>query len=263
MIIANMATYPKRIKFLREVLEAVAPQVDRLNVVLNEYDEVPPEVQGIENVAPIIPEEDTKDVGKFYPNVAGAKYVFLIDDDIVYPQDFVEKSIDRFEALGAGGFIASYHGSIYEKPQMWRSAYKKNRKGLRRLLPRLYEYPLEIALHNSRMADFRRVLTFYKGQSNPIIVDQIATCAAVLRGCDMPSYSYMRDSQKFVDVRLAKWAFEKDLECVVLCREKDWLKPIRYEETIFHDFTKKNVEHVNDEIRAFAGKFPNVGKIVA
>ena len=37
MIVANLATYPPRTSNLLQAITAIAPQVDRLNVVLTQY----------------------------------------------------------------------------------------------------------------------------------------------------------------------------------------------------------------------------------
>ena len=116
MIIANLATYPLRRENLLPVVQAIAPQVDQLNVVLNQYDAELPELVDIPNVKQIIPHEDTKDVGKFYPDVSDADFVFMIDDDLIYPADFVERSVASLTALGPSGFMGGYHASLYMKP---------------------------------------------------------------------------------------------------------------------------------------------------
>jgi hypothetical protein len=72
----------------------------------------------------------------------------------------------------------------------------------------------------------------------------------------------MNGSQKFVDVRLARWAFEQGITEVCLPREAGWLKPIRYEATIFDDFTRKNPPEVTREILTFAFKVPMRGTVV-
>ena len=263
MIVANIATYPPRRDSLAKVVNAIAPQVDQVNVVLNQYEGIPDEISQIEKVNPIIPPEDTKDVGKFYPDISGAKYVMMFDDDILYPADYVEKTVSRFEALGDHPIIGSYHGSIYRRPVFSkRGDRKKAGKASFGLLGRLIEYPLELRSYRTRLADFRDVCIFYRGQDAPIIVDQIASGVAILKAADFPPYSYMAGSQKFVDVRLARWAFERGLTGVTLPREKDWLRPIRYEETIFNDFTEKNPEHVNAEIEVFAGHVPRAGEVL-
>ncbi|WP_424832394.1 glycosyltransferase family A protein [Ruegeria sp.] len=263
MIIANLATYPKRQKFLRTVVEAIAPQVDRLNLVLNEFEAVPSELLGYGNIVPILPEEDTKDVGKFYPDVSGAEYVMLFDDDILYPPDYVAKTVSRFEALGNRTAIGSYHGSIYRRPEFNNRRDRNNPGGIGMgVFGRLIEYPRELYSYKTRLADFRDVFVFYKEQHAPIIVDQIASGVAILKARDFPPYSYMAGSQKFVDVRLARWAFERGLTGVTLPRESGWLRPLRYEETIFNDFTEKNPEHVNVEIKTFAGRVPHAGEVL-
>lgn len=246
MIVSTMATYPPRIETMVQVAARIAPQVDRMNVVLNQYTEIPAELAAIPNVNPIIPDEDTKDVGKFLPDCSDADYVFLVDDDIVFPEDYVPHTIELFERLGPSGFIASYHASRYFKPRL-KLKIKKIRDRM---------------TYRKRPADFRKVYSFFKPFPEPVIVDQIASGVAILRGRDMPDYDFMRDSQKFVDVRLATWAFQQGLTPVTLPRIAEWLKPIRYEETIYDDFTQTNPPHVNAEILGFAYQRPRTGEIL-
>lgn len=101
-----------------EVIAMISPQVDRLNVVLNQYQTVPVELARYPNVVPVIPEDDLKDTGKFYPDVREAKYVMLIDDDIFYPPDYVSKTVSRFETLPLQKCMGGYHGSLYFRPSI-------------------------------------------------------------------------------------------------------------------------------------------------
>lgn len=116
MKVANLATYPPRHASMLDVVRALAPQLDRLNVVLNEYEQVPQDLDAFSNVVGILPEHDTKDAGKFLPDVSDADYVFLVDDDLIYPDDYVARTIASFEALGPSGFVGAYHGSLYVRP---------------------------------------------------------------------------------------------------------------------------------------------------
>ncbi len=244
MIVANLATYPPRRDALLPVVQAIAPQVDRLNVVLNQYDDTLPELSGIANVEQIIPDYDTKDVGKFYPDVSGAEYVFLIDDDLIYPADFVSKTIERFDALGSGKFMGGYHASLYTKPEFSLSPKK--------LLKRL-------RYSDDRIADYRKPYRFYEQLNAPVVVDQVATNAAILRGADFPPHDFMAGSQKFVDVRLAAWCFQHGIRPVALPKDAGWLGEVRFEETIFRDFTRKNPPHVAAEIWSYAFKIEGRG----
>jgi hypothetical protein len=116
MIVANLATYPPRRLHLIAVVGTIAPQVDRFNVVLNEYEELIPELNSFGNVRQVLPPEDLKDAGKFLPDTTGASHVFLVDDDLIYPSDFVAHTLASLAALPPGRFMGGYHGSIYQKP---------------------------------------------------------------------------------------------------------------------------------------------------
>lgn len=256
MIIANLATYPPRAEFLPNVVDAISPQVDQLNIVLNEYDSAPDFLSKYNNVKTLIPDHDTKDAGKFFPDCSGAEYVFLIDDDVVYPDDFVALSLERMQALGQGRYVAGYHCSIYQRPALRPISIKSIKANIR-----FWGWP-------NRIARFRKFFTFGHSTSTPTFVDQVATNAAVMRAHEMPPYEFMKTSQKFVDVRLARWCFEQEIMRVSLPREKAWLRQcdsegVFFEETISEDFTQKHHKHVAQEIRSFAFKDKRAGKTVS
>lgn len=238
----TLATYPPRRETLLTVVEAMAPQLDQLNVVLNQYDEIPAELAPFSSVNAILPDEDTKDVGKFYPEISGT-YTLLLDDDIFFPEDYVARTVARFEALENPRSVASYHCSTYYLPRPWTGGMR----GLKQAL----------AFRRNTIANYREVDVFFRQRTDYRIVDQPASGCCILRSTDMPDYSYMRDSQKFVDVRLAKWCFEQGLTPVCLPREQDWLKPYDYEETIYGEFTQSNPPHVSDEIWTYAFRVKN------
>jgi len=245
MIIANLATYPPRRLNLEKVVAIISPQVDRLNIVLNQYDTVPVELVKYPNVVPIIPEHDLKDVGKFYPDVGDAKYVLLIDDDIIYPTDYVSASIRRFETLSLQNCMAGYHGSLYVRPR------------LRRFL----RYPGLIFTYKKKVADFRSGKFYFSYElKTATVVDQIGSGTAILRGPDMPPFEYMRTSEKYVDVRLARWCFERGITPVCLPRLANWLKELNFDESIHRSFTKMNPSYVNAEILTYAFKVKFRGK---
>lgn len=239
MIIANLATYPPRRQNLEKVVAIISSQVDRLNIVLNQYDAVPVELGKYPNVVPIIPEDDLKDVGKFYPEVYDAKYVLLIDDDIIYPSDYVSATIKRFEQIPLQNFMAGYHGSLYIRPR----------------LLQFLRYPDLLFTYNKRVADFRSgAFRFFNELKMATVVDQIGTGTAFLRGKDMPPFEYMRTSQKFVDVRFARWCFERGIIPVCLPRVDNWLEELSFTESIHEGFTKQNLSYVNTEIQTYAFK---------
>ena len=251
MIVANLATYPPRAAFLPTVLARIAPQVDVLNLVLNEYSQVPGWIAQHDSVVPVIPDHDTKDAGKFFPDISGAEHVFFIDDDILYPEDFVARSLERMAALGEGRFLGGYHCSIYRPPPLALSV-------------RSLKSRLRYMVSPNRIAGFRTFYHFGVAHDRPIYVDQVATNAALMRARDVPPYSYMRSSRKFVDVRLARWCFEQGIARVSLPRAAGWLQlsnaaGVVFEETIAESFTNRHHDHVAREIRSYAFRDPRVG----
>lgn len=249
MIVANLATYPARSGLLVPVVASICSQVDRLNVVLNEYTAIPEDFNQFDNVKAIIPDHDTKDTGKFYPDTTGAEYVILVDDDIVYPPDFVALTLERVRQTGLKRVFAGYHTSVYQRPRL----------GLRPAYIRSF---VRFHLSPRLIARYRKISYFPHGTDRAIYVDQIGTGAAVISGQDMPPYAYMKTSQKFVDVRMAKWCFERGIPRVGLPREDGWLGANETEESIFGDFTLHHPRNVADEIWAFAFKDSRSGTAV-
>ena len=235
MIIANMATYPKRSDILKETLPKIADQVDRLNLVLNEYEEIPDWLADVPSVVPVIPETDLKDVGKFLPSIpASAQAVFLVDDDLVYPEDYVAKSLKRLDQLGQIRAVMGYHYSIYRGPR-----------------------PID-----QGRAYKRDVIHFGKPRGKFRYVDQLGSGTAVLRPSDLPPLDYMQGSQKFVDVRLARWCFEQGIAQIAAPRSEQWIVNAPVEETIFETFTLTFPENVDDEILSFAFKRDTINQEV-
>jgi len=116
-VTASMATMPSRVDCLRTAVESLLPQVDRLNVFLNEFDSVPaflhhPKIR----VARSQDVEDLKDNGKFYftPDLAPG-YHLTVDDDIIYPPDYVQRSILAIEAYGRRA-VVGVHGVNLAEP---------------------------------------------------------------------------------------------------------------------------------------------------
>lgn len=242
MIIANMATYPPRRDGAIRAARALAPQLGRLNLVLNQFAGPIAELVDLPNVNQIIPEEDTKDVGKFYPVVSGGEYVLTVDDDLIYPDEFVKATLSAF-SFGRG-YMGGYHASLYQRPQFSLRA-KKFIKWTR--------------YTGMQISNYRKVFHFQEALESPIVVDQIGTGAAIMFAEDFPPYEYMRDSQKFVDVRLARWCFEHAITPVALPRPRGWLGEVRYDETIFESFTQANPPEVSREIMTYAFKVPGRG----
>lgn len=244
MIVANLASFPPREAQLRGAVAALAPQVDRLNVVLNEYAAVPAWLGDYPQAVPLIPEVDTKDTGKFLPRADDDAIVLTVDDDIAYPPDYVARTLDAFRALQSDAVVGGYHGSIYRPARFLPSPR------LRRILRFRPDY----------IVSSRRVLHFEEALDTPTIVDQLGTGVMVMRGADMPPFARMRDARRFADIRMARWCHERGLTMVCLPRPAGWLRPVEVASSIYEDFTRHNHDHLAREIESFAFKTPACGQ---
>lgn len=235
MIRAHMATYPLRSGVIEAAVDEIAAQVDRLFLVMNEFKEIPVSIAANPKIEAIIPDQDLKDVGKFYFRPEPDDIVFFVDDDVVYPEKFVRQTLRRARQIGLEDNVFGYHCSIYQNG-----------------LP--------------RGANSRRVFRLRQKLAGFHFVDQIGTGAMLALGKNVPPLEYMLGSQKFVDVRYAKWLYENGVRSIAMQRRKGFFqqRPSGNPEdaSIYRTFTRKSPAHVLDEIKSFAGKFEQVGEEV-
>ena len=115
-ITANIATYPPRKHSLKQCVASIYDQVDEIRICFNQYekDEIPEFFWALEKVDVIFPEKDLTDNGKFYSLDeddidTSNEYYFTMDDDIIYPPNYVKKTIANIKKFGS---IITYHGRI-------------------------------------------------------------------------------------------------------------------------------------------------------
>lgn len=241
MIVGSMATYPARAHIFWNAAETIAAQVDVLYIVLNEFEAVPKIANVPSNVRFILPKQDLKDVGKFLPEFGDDDIVFLTDDDILYPSDYVERTLISIKGLRySGRCIYGYHGTRY--------------------LPATFRGDLDSAIgaikhriYGGKLRRLRKNFFYEDALAEHCVVDQLGSGVAVARGRDLPKIAYMNGSQNFVDVRLARWCFESDISSVCLPRAGGWLHTQVTNASIYQTFTRRTPAHVLKEIYAFAG----------
>ena len=112
-IIAGMASINGRAKSLEDAVESVLPYVDRLVVTLNSYDHVPEflkhpkiEVHQMDN--------ELGDAAKFIGVPYYPAFFLSIDDDIIYPKDYVWNLVNAIRDKRKEGkrVVIGVHGKV-------------------------------------------------------------------------------------------------------------------------------------------------------
>ena len=223
-----MATFPARAGTLEASLRSLVTQVDEVHLVLNEYAQIPAFLAGFDNVNPILPDIDYKDVGKFLPKAGPDDFVFLADDDLRYHPQYCDWMAEMACDIGLEQHVFGLHGSIY-------------RQGTRSRKRKLYYY--------SKLL----------GQS--VCVDELGTGTVFALGKNIPPLEFMLSAQKFVDVRFAKWCSENNLARICVARPRKYIQTIRNDgPSIYGTFTKNNPSIVLDEMGTYIGKSPFLGE---
>jgi hypothetical protein len=222
VIIANMATYPPRAHSLPIVLSRLAPQVDQINLVLNEFDEVPKSLAGIPHLNPILPDRDYKDLGKFVSPAEPDDIVVLCDDDIIYPDNYVRILHHYLSLFSDMDAIVGIHGIIYSD-------------------------------FFDGDAQARIVYVFHTELTEHRVVNQLGSGTVMLRGRQLPPLDFMLGSERFVDLRLARYAYLNKFPMVCLKRRAKWLDEIKASESVFETFTKGWPQPVVREAQTIAG----------
>lgn len=125
--IGTMASFPARCESLKAVLARILPQLDELRLYLNGYDEIPDFARDpkIRVTLGRDAKGDLRDNGKFHDlPVDDNSYIFTLDDDLHYPQDYVARMIHHIEVLGRA-CVVGVHGVIFPRGDFTRLQQRK------------------------------------------------------------------------------------------------------------------------------------------
>lgn len=120
-VIIGIATMESRRESLRETLDSLEGQYDKVIVYANDYDHPSP-ARG-ESVSYCSGMGDIGDIGKFYIELGpffyrpDNYYIFTCDDDLIYPPNYVETMIEAIERHDRKA-VVSAHGREYYGPVM-------------------------------------------------------------------------------------------------------------------------------------------------
>jgi len=235
-VTAAMATYPARRGIVPAVLDTLLPQVDRLFLYLNNYDEVPDFIRQHplrERIVFILdPASQKRAAAKFSWLDTVRGFHLICDDDILYPPDYVARmraAIDRRQRQA----IVGVHGILFARnisdARSSRRAVFKFRDPLAADTPVHFLGTGTVALHTSTLArlDLSRFMAY------PIANDEVLAVSA--RGAGVPM--------------------------ICIAREADWLTPhpdVRF--GIFEERSIDSEEHDRaTELLVSGNPWPDLG----
>lgn len=182
-VTANIATHPPRFEKLLRTLESIDGQFDEIRIYLNNYSGVPQELSGYSTyLGP-----DLTDNAKFLWSHEPGEYYFTLDDDIVYPSDYVDKTIGLI-----GDRVVSYHGRrLYGKGQ--------------------------------RYYDNHRVYSYFEGLKQEVVLD-VAGTGVMAFDTDVFSPALWRTpNYRMTDLVVSLEAHLSGIDLVCLPRQTLWL----------------------------------------
>ena len=112
MTIAAIATMPERLHLLEKVILSLRSQVDIIQVYLNNFETIPTFLASEEALLSRDALGDIGDAGKFFWfDKEEYDYYLTVDDDLLYPENYVSTLIHEFEKrhkkaiIGVRGFL--------------------------------------------------------------------------------------------------------------------------------------------------------------
>lgn len=201
-ILVTMCTYPGGFSTLCRALESLldyqSVPITKLRLTVN-GGEMPEDLPSDPRLEVILSAEDVTDKGKFIQIREHDGYVITVDDDIYYPEDYVEKMIEHIEFFDRKYLIGVHGAHVPEGPG----------------ITRWWEY-----------MNYRRSLVFPNEMPTYIPVNIIGTgTLAFHTSIGIPNHEEF-DYQRMVDLHLGVWAQKNKIPMVVCPRRRDWLEEI-------------------------------------
>jgi len=218
MIFVKIASIPVRIKQLEETIFKLLNQVDRFDVYLNNYPAIPEFLQH-PKVRIFTSQEygDRGDTGKFFQIEDVSGYVLTIDDDLIYPENYIQTMINKIDFYKRNVFIC-VHGNILPKHKL--SSYYRDKIGVH----------FEVSLQKDQQVDIpgTGTLGFH--------TDRIKFSSDIFIMSNM------------TDIWLGLYAKKNNIPIICLERQHKWLSQARGEE-FQHSIYKSSIN--NDSYQTF------------
>ena len=202
-----MATFPARFSVIGKSVESLLNQrlqPSKILIHVNESESPPPLPDDDRIEVYCSPDENLTDIGKFkMAEMVKSGYVLTVDDDITYPEDYIESHVHWLKRFG-NKVITGFHGAVLpvDSPvQSWQ------------------EY-----------RDQRRVHWFRRGLSVPVPV-QIVGTGTMGYHVDFVKFDYKSfHYQRMVDLFVAAHAQKNEIPMISPPRSDEWMTQIEDEE---------------------------------
>lgn len=116
-----LATYPAREDCLEDLFQSVLPQFDKMYIYLNRYEDIPDIIrksnrndEGGSSIEYILDKSGRPKASGKFRWIDHEGYIFTLDDDIIYPENYVEYLIGWIEKFKRRAFVG-VHGLIFEE----------------------------------------------------------------------------------------------------------------------------------------------------
>ena len=204
--VGAMASFPPRREGLQACLASILPQLDELILYLNDYEDVP-DFTRHDKIRVVRSQEargDLRDNGKFYDLPQGDDaYIFTLDDDILYPPDYVAQMIHQIEALGRTS-VVGLHGVIFPQGEFTKLQ--------------------------------QRTVYVFNNKSAGHFVDLLGTGTTAWHSSTMKLSLPEFETKGVCDLYFAKAAADRGVPMFSIPREKNWLKVYKqFEESLFQE----------------------------
>jgi hypothetical protein len=221
-----MATHQGRADVLELAVASIAPQVDFLQIYLNDYKTIPSFLRKYEPKCKAILGRlalgDIGPFGKFYHHQEPrCDYILTVDDDFIYPPDYVEKSTQAVQRYG-GKALISFHGIIMPERAI-------------SMEPR--DAPRVMGTHNI---------------PQDVPVNWLGTGMMSYDASRLCISNEILGQDRLVDPCLAIWAQQNRVPMVVAAHAGDWVTPLEMKSKgkKLHHVLNRNDPRLIEKIRA-------------
>jgi len=130
-VVASLCSIPSRSDALVKTLRSIEKQVDHIYLYLDGYDRTPGYVYELSCEVTVVHSRDVpnlRDNGKFYPLQKLNKdcYFFTMDDDIVYPPDYVNAMIKKLDFYEQAVAVGVHGVFLPENAERYFSGFRKS-----------------------------------------------------------------------------------------------------------------------------------------